>query len=774
MRKKLTIIGCILVLFLELGVLIFTGTGFSKEKFYVDIPYTDFIGTTIPDDRGGWYIDSEFPQTESGIFNYTPGIALKKGTYNITLLYETDTNENTCTTLCTTKGYHGLKTDKVILNPKEHSTTFMVYLNEDVDDFRLETYFGGTGYMIIKGCSISETNAALGIKMIYLFLLFIVIDMVAFFYVKFRKKNISHDKLVFGVILGSIALLSSYPLFTGYLMKSFDMGFHLLRIDGIKAGILTGQFPVKVQPIWMQGYGYPTSVFYGDLFLYIPAIMRLIGFSVMFSYNTLLFLCNIATVGIAYWSFHKLTENKWIGVFGALLYTIAPYRLTDLYIRHALGETLAITFFPLLLYGFYATFTKEETDDEYKRLWVPMVIGFTGIIQSHMLSCVMSAFFIIVICLFNIKRIFRKNTFVVLAKTVIYTSVLNAWFILPCLLAMRTEPIDVMQGYRLGNRIQGQGTHISQLFSLFYRGWGDSFDASAGIIGEMPYGIGIGLFVCLVLFVIALVWSNKEQSEKQEKLRGKSFFVLAILALYMSTIYFPWDYLSATLGQFAKIIANIQFATRFLAFAILFVVASACMAIVFFLKNIDRKYILVTSVSCAVLAVITCMNIMDQRIMNHIPTRIYDITQMGRTDYNVKEYMYYGTDSNLLIGEKVSTVENVVVEDYSKDALTIHMTIENNSNFSDYVEVPLLYYSWYRAIDLNGTELQLTTGENNVVRMVVPAGYCGEVTITFVEPVIWRIAEICSMLSVVCFIVYAILQKKKASGNGIMRKLWLK
>ena len=46
-----------------------------------------------------------------------------------------------------------------------------------------------------------------------------------------------------------------------------DLGFHLMRIEGIAEGLENGVFPVKMQGLWMEGYGYPVSVYYGDFLL---------------------------------------------------------------------------------------------------------------------------------------------------------------------------------------------------------------------------------------------------------------------------------------------------------------------------------------------------------------------------------------------------------------------------------------------------------------------------------------------------------------------------
>ena len=764
MKKVLANIGIKenLLLFAEVIIMILCLWGYTGPKFSMEIPYQDFIGTTIPDDRNGWYVDNTFPLESSKIFDFTANIQLDKGTYEITLYYETDANVHYVTTAATTKSFNALKTDKVILSPKVQETTFTIYLAENVENFRVETYYGGSGYLIVKGCSIRETGGAFRIRLAELLFFFVLLDGILLARKLQWFKKLSNKSLLTGTVLTATVLLASYPLFTGYLMMSHDIGFHLLRIEGVKEGLLAGQFPVKIQPNWMYGFGYPTSVYYGDLFLYIPALLRLIGFSAQFSYNTLLLLCNIATVYIAYWSFSRLAKDSDIGVFGAYIFTLAPYRLTNLYVRNALGETLALTFLPLIAYGFCEAIRSEDDQTHKKRLWIPMLIGFSGIIQSHLLTCIMCAIFIIICCIFCCKRVFRKKTFIELAKTVVYTAILNAWFLIPCMTSM--ENIDVMLPYRRNIRIQLYGTHIAQLFQLFYPGRGDSYFADRGIWGEFAQGVGLAMAICLFLFVTCIIfYRNKQISpEKRKNIKvGSYFFGLSILALFMTTVYFPWDFLSETVKPLSKVIANIQFATRFLVIANVCITATACMAFSAFKDeqgNGKEKYVLPLII--ILLTTISATHMMDDRINNSSADYTYDITRMGRTDHNVKEYLPEGTDITALMPGKIETGDGIFLSSYDKKAITVRMHVMNSSDIDSFVELPLLYYSWYHAEDEVGTVLELVPGENNVVRVIVPSGYEGAVTVAFREPILWRIAEILSVCVLIVMIGDAIRKRK--------------
>ena len=63
--------------------------------------------------------------------------------------------------------------------------------------------------------------------------------------------------------------------------------------------------------------------------------------------------------------------------------------------------------------------------------------------------------------------------------------------------------------------------------------------------------------------------------------------------------------------------------------------------------------------------------------------------------------------------------------------------------------MPVLYYKGYRAFADDGQELKITAGENNRIQVMLPAGFEGNVRVEFVEPILWRLGCLVSVLSFV-------------------------
>lgn len=174
---------------------------------------------------------------------------------------------------------------------------------------------------------------------------------------------------IFCVLLG-VTVLASYPLFYGMTGPGHDLNFHLYRIEGIKDGLLSGQFPVRLHPTHNHGYGYISSSLYPELFLYFPALLRLLGASPVAAYHIFVFSINGMTAWIMYVCAKGMARSRYAGLLASVLYTLSTWRAVNLYHRAAVGEALAMLFFPLLLYGLYLLLAGD-----CRKWWVLAQIG---------------------------------------------------------------------------------------------------------------------------------------------------------------------------------------------------------------------------------------------------------------------------------------------------------------------------------------------------------------------------------------------------------------
>ncbi|HOO28057.1 MAG TPA: hypothetical protein PLU43_06300, partial [Lachnospiraceae bacterium] len=224
--------------------------------------------------------------------------------------------------------------------------------------------------------------------------------------------------------LVALTLFSSYPMFTNYLVHGHDLLVHLMRIEGVKDALADGQFPAMIYPDSNNGYG-TLGFTYPTLFLYFPALLRMCNVSMVTAYQSLIIMINAATAAAIFLSVKSVSDSDYASLIASVLYMLAPYRLSDLYVRSALGESLAMIFLPITLAGLFHIFLGE------KKKWYLLVIGYSGILQSHMLSCLLIAFVSLIVGLVLVRHLFRERRIFSLLKAIGLFLGVNLWYMIP-------------------------------------------------------------------------------------------------------------------------------------------------------------------------------------------------------------------------------------------------------------------------------------------------------------------------------------------------------
>ncbi len=536
------------------------------------------------------------------------------------------------------------------------------------------------------------------------------------------------------------------PLFAGFLDGN-DTRFHLMRIEGITEGLRMGQFPVKIQPAWYEGYGYGCSVFYGDIFLYIPALLHLAGVSLQGSYQFYVLLVQAATIAVCAYSFLRIFDNRFIAFFGTVLYTLSVYRLMNMFVRGAVGEYTAMIFLPLLAYALTLLLKKEHEKQEISKGSLLLALGMTGILQSHILTaeivCIMLAF----LCAVYIRRVFRKEVFWAFVKAVCLTVLLNLGFLVPFADYMTTGKFNVNAingGWRVEQNIQKCGASFWQLAKMFYA-------ADSKVSPQEMGGIGVNLLLSAVVFLVFWLLFKREEKRGYIWRLAVVSWTVAVMSVFMSTSYFPWEALRKSNVLIRYLVINLQFPWRFCT------VASVALSILWccLLRLVIDKWKIRAGVLTA--GAVTAVGLI---------TAGYFAADTLRMGQSFQAVFAQGIDTMVESGEEYLPV-NTVSADFSEDNLYvgegitvtarrrsgIRLNIDcvNQSAQDQAMEVPLLYYKGYRASGRtsDGEEIKLDVdcGNNQVVRIYVPAEFDGQITVDFKEPFYWRIAEAVSLFA---------------------------
>ena len=556
----------------------------------------------------------------------------------------------------------------------------------------------------------------------------------------------------------------SIPVMNDFLIRGHDIYFHLMRIEGLAQGMRNGQFPVKIQPVWYDDYGYSVSVFYGDLFVYLAAILRLLGFSLQNAYKGYVIICNIATITIAGYSFGKIFKNEYIGVFGGFLYSMSAYHLVNLYTRGAVGEYTGMMFLPLLIYACVLLLDEEKKKENLKKGSIILGVSMACILQSHILTAEIACMVLVGVVVLYCKRVFCKEVLLAGGKAVAVAVGLSAWFLVPFLDYMLCGEFNINSIRNNDILIQRQGVFLSQVFALFDNAIGQSLDLSAGTQGDFAQGAGLGLMLAVPAFLglFFLGYRTKEEKRNQRIAMMAALFGLAMVG--MSTIYFPWDFLCRVAKIFQYVIVKIQFPWRFTGVATAVLALLWCAVVSYIWKQYGQKKAVVLAV-CVMLVMSASAGYFMVDLFNRGERiQIHSAADMDSFVASGEEYLLVNTVLDDLTKDNLAITEGIEVSDYTKTGTTIEFHGKNTKENTGCVELPLLYYDGYQATATlaDGTclPMEISAGQNNVVSVELDAGMDCDIKVAFLEPWYWRVAELVSVVGLLAISLCSFMGRK--------------
>lgn len=646
--------------------------------------------------------------------------------------------------------------DEHVMPAGQHDLSFRLWINSDIDYLLLR-------FTTDKPAAELDIESILFKRKFRVTFMYLMLQLVAVMLVMDgaviaywnRKRWQGLLKKHIDILIGLSVILgiSALPVFMGSLVVGHDVDFHLARIVGLAEGLSAGQMPVRIQPGWSNDYGYAVSVFYGDLLLYLPAVLYLFGVPLLFAYHIYLILIHLGTVGIAYYSYCRLCGDRYISLFCTALTSLSVNRILNVYTRSAVGEFSAYLFFPLVIVGMKEILCKEKTDSQEsskRNAWVLLGIGMAGILQTHILSFEMVCLFLGFVVLVLLKRMLCRERILTMLKAVILAIGLSAWFLLP-FLDYAGQELEIFKGkYDYG--IQGLGLHLYELFALPTISSGKPILSEEGLYGRYPAALGIGAALVVILGVLALV---KFDWNKQE--RNYLLFVsgLAGTCIWMATLYFPWNRLAKIPGV-RDVVFSFQFPWRYLSLAIPLMAYAAALVLVKIKACIPwnrTKYLLLFL--CGI-TVLQGMYVTDLAVRNS-RKGIYDGAELLREDRVLMgaEYLFVDTDRNRMQEETEVSGENVEIANQTRNGNAFSVTCRAAADA--YLEFPLLSYRYYQCRDAQSdTEFRITQGTNYKIRVELPSDYQGTLQVFFEEPWYWRAAEGVSLLTVLALGGYGI------------------
>ena len=528
--------------------------------------------------------------------------------------------------------------------------------------------------------------------------------------------------LVFGAIY-------VYPYYSTEYLNYTDVPFHLNRIEGIKESLLGGEFPARVHGYQMNGYGTLDGVMYPDLLLYLPALLRILGAPLALSWN--IFWIFLVFLGLltAFLGFTIWSQNIRKGAVAALF--LQGSEMGFFALGAAVGDYTAFFALPLV----FGALIKILEDEKYAKYWYFLVIGFTIIFETHIVTTVILSFLIFAILILNFKALKNKIQRAAILKSAAFGVLLNIWFAAPFAYFYKT--VD----FHINNPKLADSLH--------------RFSVNFETIASEQFHLGLPIFILLVLLLIL-------KRTRKNKAFITSVFAYAFV-LFATHNYFPWEWIENNIpgGSF---LPNFQFPLRFVPFGLVFVIYY----IGSLFCDISKKKYLIGSTAFLICIVSIFVSFQDRFPVyfdeNNAPIRDYKSAENlpSYTTENVRvqeDYLYADIDFYKLRNEKNEVYSS---KDYKTDAKLfdikkqgVRLEFSYLSDHDTKIQVPLFYFKGYEAKDENGNRLDVYSGENRFMEVRVPKGE-HTVKIRYAGLNGFKICDVVSFVTLIIFCVILI------------------
>lgn len=689
----------------------------------------------------------------------TGKFALGSGAYVLSVDYKAD-DANGYAELYSNKALTEPFSEKADFIPDREKASVKVYVPfaRSLHDIQMNIHYTGPGSLTVYAINLTEDVSYRWVPIAGYLLLFGLLDLILWsvFAVSgagFRSYIRKHYEipLLFGVVF-----LASLPDMTDFIYMGHDMRFHLARLMAVAHEISYGQFPVRMLTDMLKGYGYPTSIFYCDLFMYPFSLFYLLGLPLRMCWQTYVLTSNIITTLLSYFAFRRIAGDRGAAVTGTAIYVLSAYRIVDIYLRSAMGEFTALTFIPLVILGIWIIYYEEKESLEG---WLYLGLGMSAVALCHLLSVEMITLFLVIFCLLEYRRTFTVYRLLSIAKAAMLTVFLSAWFIFPMLFSMRSISLSM---YEHQHFIQAHGAYPVQIFNMFMRGTGVS---AAGIHKEMPLSLGGGMIIALAMLLYVILKRDVTGDRKRQRIA----LVLSGVSLVFSMYFFPWDTIASItegkLEALSRLARMVQFPWRFLEITTIVLGVTAAV-ILRELRKTEKKGILSEYkvwTGLLILGTVISLGAFYNPFVNEaVQGRAADESYMDDS-IGLEEYLPEGSGRIIDLDHDVEIPKDsgAEAESYIAADGERRLTV-SNAGAETSVLIPVFAYPGFKAEDVSTHEaIDIEPGSNARIKLLIPGGYEGTIRVYYREPFFWHVFEIISLVSALALISYLIYVRRK-------------
>lgn len=548
------------------------------------------------------------------------------------------------------------------------------------------------------------------------------------------------------IIIILIAISIFIPYIKSGIIRGDDYICHIANLFSIDKYISLKDFnllPCKINPVMANNMGYGNAIFYPQLSYWgtilIHLIIKRLGFTLISSIKVFEFITVVLAGTMMYKMMETVFKNQKVALTSAIIYMCSPYFLNDIFLRMAYTEMMIFIFIPIVFLAIYHLFNKE-----YNKFIKYFVIGYCGMILSHLVITVFFTIVLAIILLINIKQLLNKEALLSILISGILILGITSPFIVPMIEHKINGEYVVFQPEGMAN-IQKIHSHRLNLEELFL-----------STSKKKPK------YVSTITLILAAITIINYKNPKKDSISNKIFvgtIILTLISVIMTLKIINWNYMP-------KLLWNIQFPWRMCTFISFGFSVIAGISMFSFENKEIQKILLI--IICVILLTdvsrITHLNSIDKSEV----IQIKDVSSLenkacgARREYlplKAKENINYLKSRNNDVLIKKGKIETIEILENK----TPHLKFNVNINSTDKVtlEIPRLYYLGYsiklQSENMNVESIKYYENENGFIEFEINKS--GTITVCYSGTFLYNIARIISIVSIIVFVI--ILNKKK-------------
>ena len=513
-----------------------------------------------------------------------------------------------------------------------------------------------------------------------------------------------------------ISIIVCIPLMNKNINIYRDDGIqHVCRLIGTYQTIKSGEMLPMIMSNLCNNFGYSWNIFYSPLTAYAPLIFKIFNFTFTNCLKIFMFAVTLLS-GITMYTFMmNVTKNKNVSLLSSILYVLAPYRITDMYIRIAVAELASFVFIPIIFDGLYSVLKEEKLS--FKLIW-----GTVGLILTHTVITMYTAIICLLYLVFNIKKLKSIKVIRILVISLVCILLITSFYWVGLLQHHNATSYEVFVPGRMevGNKLEYYKT---EFYQLFYTNKDQT----------MIYAIGLVTVLGLVLTPIA--WKNVEKDYKGTYVL---FLIFGIILTIMTLTFFPFE-------KLPSIFKVIQFTFRLYEFTAFFFAFVAGINYGIIIKKFKISDVIVLAV-ISTLLLIPYKSKLEYELSTNEDRLIEGVRvteNTGRVHAGMASMEYLPSKAFKVLNTYIANRKDepiimsgeAEILNYNKNGTNLEFELanmkskkeadnQNNKTEAELtIELPYIYYLGYR-VYANGGEIEYAESDNGFVQIKInPALY---------------------------------------------------